>query len=119
MDSDEELKLIQLIRTEIMRTTVKSFFYKGSFLFQIGKKVCKSLNFQGAITRFVINWLLIKNGQSVKGSSIKKRMCRKQTNKQTKNIYLNWNASEPEAFTRGIFKTPIERDIYYVQLMNF
>ena len=46
-------------------------------------------------------------------------MCRKQTNKQTKNIYLNWNASEPEAFTRGIFKTPIERDIYYVQLMNF
>ena len=113
MDSDEELKLIQLIRTEITRTTVKSFFYKGSFLFQI------SLNFQGAITRFVINWLLIKNRQSVKGSSIKKRVCRKQTNKQTKNIYLNWNASEPEAFTRDIFKTPIERDICYVQLMNF
>ena len=45
MDSDEELKLIQLIRTEITRTTVKSFFYKGSFLFQIGKNVCRSLNF--------------------------------------------------------------------------
>lgn len=49
------------IRPEITRITA-NFFYKGSFLFQIGKNICNSkrfLIFLGASFRFLTNWFTI------------------------------------------------------------